>query len=214
MARNAQTDQQITGTWTFPKGATKMSCSWWAHRPASGTKQIVGALATAAECVCAYHWTDDNMYIDLRRSVGGTGGFAYALENITGWNHWCWTYDGSQSTNDGRLKLYKNGVNIALTFSGTIPASISSQTAVEDFRINGGIGTGFGTGYYAEIGAWLETLNASEVTALYKGASPSRIRTSSLEMYIPLVRDLVDVVGGMTLTNTNTTVIEHVRVYA
>jgi hypothetical protein len=42
-----------------------------------------------------------------------------------------------------------------------------------------------------------------------------KVRPQSLVFYAPLVRDLIDYKGGLTITNNNTaTVANHPRVYA
>jgi len=46
-------------------------------------------------------------------------------------------YDGSQPTNETRLKIYVNGVAKTITFTGTIPASIPTYTASPSFDIGG-----------------------------------------------------------------------------
>jgi hypothetical protein len=47
------------------------------------------------------------------------------------------------------------------------------------------------------------------------GMTCDKIRPQSLVFYAPLVRDLIDVKGGLTITNNNTaTVANHPRVYA
>jgi hypothetical protein len=41
-----------------------------------------------------------------------------------------------------------------------------------------------------------------------------RVRPQNLKFYAPLIRNLVDIKGGLTITNNNTaTVSEHTRVY-
>jgi hypothetical protein len=70
-------------------------------------------------------------------------------------------------------------------------------------------------GKVAEAAIWSAALTDAEVASLGKGVSPRLIRPQSLVFYAPLIRNLVDVRGGRTLTNNNTaTVATHPRVYA
>ncbi len=46
-------------------------------------------------------------------------------------------FDGSQPTNETRLKIYVNGVAKTITFTGTIPASIPTYTTSPTFDIGG-----------------------------------------------------------------------------
>ena len=70
-------------------------------------------------------------------------------------------------------------------------------------------------GQIAEVGIWNAALTAAEVASLAKGMTCDKVRPQNLVFYAPLVRNLVDVKGGLTITNNNTaTVAAHPRVYA
>jgi len=70
-------------------------------------------------------------------------------------------------------------------------------------------------GLIAEVGIWNAALTADEIASLAAGMTCDKVRPQSLVFYAPLVRDLVDVKGGLTITNNNTaTVANHPRVYA
>lgn len=73
----------------------------------------------------------------------------------------------------------------------------------------------FFPGNLAEVGVWSAELTAAEIASLASGVSPELIRPQSLVFYAPLIRDLVDVRGGLAITNTaSATVATHPRVYA
>jgi hypothetical protein len=57
-------------------------------------------------------------------SVDSYGEFPFAE---SGWNYWTVIYDGTQTGNSNRLKVYLNGIFKTLTFTGTIPSSIPSS---------------------------------------------------------------------------------------
>ena len=70
-------------------------------------------------------------------------------------------------------------------------------------------------GYIAEVGIWNAALTAAEIASLADGMTCDKIRPQSLVFYAPLVRDLQDTKGGLTITNNNaSTVANHPRVYA
>jgi len=70
-------------------------------------------------------------------------------------------------------------------------------------------------GRVAEVGIWNVALTADEVASLAKGMTCDKIRPQNLVFYAPLVRDLNDQKGGLTITNNNgATVANHPRVYA
>ncbi len=70
-------------------------------------------------------------------------------------------------------------------------------------------------GRIAEVGIWNAALTAEEIASLAKGMTCDKVRPQNLVFYAPLVRDLVDQKGGLTITNNNgATVADHPRVYA
>ena len=69
-------------------------------------------------------------------------------------------------------------------------------------------------GQVGEVGVWNVALTAAEIASLAKGVTCDKVRPQSLVFYAPLVRELIDVRGGRTITNNNTaTVAVHPRVY-
>jgi hypothetical protein len=71
------------------------------------------------------------------------------------------------------------------------------------------------TGQIAEVGIWNVALTDAEIASLADGMTCDKVRPQSLVFYAPLVRDLQDVRGGLTITNNNTaTVAVHPRVYS
>ena len=70
-------------------------------------------------------------------------------------------------------------------------------------------------GRIAEVGLWNAALTASEIASLADGMTCDKVRPQSLVFYAPLIRDLQDLRGGLSITNNNTaTVANHPRVYA
>ena len=70
-------------------------------------------------------------------------------------------------------------------------------------------------GQIAEVGIWNAALPAAEIASLAKGMNCAKVRPQNLVFYAPLIRDLNDQKGGLTITNNNgATVAAHPRVYA
>ena len=63
-------------------------------------------------------------------NIGGTN-FGTSLASVIGtdWHHLAMVYDGTQSGNENRLKAYIDGEEIILTFTGTIPSSMTNISA-------------------------------------------------------------------------------------
>lgn len=68
------------------------------------------------------------------------------------------------------------------------------------------------SGLIAEVAMWNAALADAEVAVLAEGYSPLLVHPQNLVFYAPLVRELVDGVGGVTLTNNGSTVGDHPRV--
>ena len=214
MARAFVPNQEIVGTTTVAKNQTNMSLAGWVRRPTTASNQFFGFCQTITNNFGIHHNnSDNNIYIF---NSSGSLAFGNVAKNTTGWNHLCITYDGSQTGNANRFKLYFNGVNETLAqFVGTIPATTSNSADLETFKIGKReLSSLWSTGDFAEIGMWQATLTASEAASLAKGMACDKVRPQSLVTYIPLVRDIQDLARGMTLTNTNSTVATHPRVYA
>lgn len=111
-------------------------------------------------------------------------------------------------------RVYLDGSQDAERTSG-VPASIADLNL---YGLSfGGLAGGsfFFNGTLAEVGIWNVALTADEITSLADGMTCDKVRPQSLVFYAPLVRNLQDVKGGLTITNNNTaTVANHPRVYA
>lgn len=71
------------------------------------------------------------------------------------------------------------------------------------------------SGTIADAAIWTAALTAEEIASLAKGVACRFIRPQSLVFYAPLIRNLFDIRGGLTITNNNTaTVADHPRIYA
>ena len=60
------------------------------------------------------------IYIDF--TFGDYGAVNY---NINGWQNIVFTFDGTLTGNSNRLKIYLNGINQTVSYTGTIPASVN-----------------------------------------------------------------------------------------
>ena len=97
--------------------------------------------------------------------------------------------------------------------AGTTDTVSQTPGATDRFAIGGYI-SAFLNGRNAEVAVWNAALTDAEIVSLSKGFKPTRVRPQSLIFYAPLVRDLQDLRGALTITNNNTaTVADHPRVY-
>jgi hypothetical protein len=125
------------------------------------------------------------------------------------WTHACGVFESATSRS-----VYANGGNNAsnTTNRGTLTTPNTFNIAAR--YLSGAIG-GYMVGRIAEVGIWNVALTAAEIASLAGGMTCDKVRPQSLVFYAPLVRDLVDYKGKLTITNNNgATVANHPRVYA
>jgi hypothetical protein len=213
MARAFTTNQQINGTTTVAKNLSYFSMAAWIRRPTSGTQQMLGFAEDGTHWLGINHLSDNVLY--FINSNGSAFAYGAVSMNTQGWGHAAFTFDGTQSTNATRLKGFFNGTQRTLTFLGTQSATTSNNAALETFRIGRRTVSGlWSDGDFAEIGMWQAALTAAEIASLANGMTCDKVRPQSLIYYSPLVREIQDLAQGMTLTNTDSTVANHPRVYA
>lgn len=122
------------------------------------------------------------------------------------------TWDGS--TNASGVKLYVNGVESASYGLQQNAAGTRTDDAASDLIIGNRSGGDRGfDGRISEAAIWNVVLTNAEITQLGQRMKPMRIRPQSIVFYTPLVRELIDLRGGLTGTATGTSVAEHPRVY-
>ena len=149
------------------------------------------------------------------QSVNNTGGVGSAT-TTTGYSSGVWTHAcGVVSSNTSRT-AYINGGSSGTDSTTVSPSQIPVQASIGNQRFNlFPAGVSFATGLIAEVGIWNAALTAAEIASLAKGMTCDKVRPQNLVFYAPLVRDLVDQKGGLTITNNNgATVATHPRVYA
>lgn len=139
-------------------------------------------------------------------NIGELAVFEGALQTNS-WQHAC----GVINANGQATAAYLNGsVGIVYGVGGITPTGINAL-----YLGNSQTGTPAVNRDIAEVGIWNAALTAAEVASLAKGMTCDKIRPQNLVFYAPLVRDLIDQKGGLTITNNNgATVATHPRVYA
>jgi hypothetical protein len=98
--------------------------------------------------------------------------------------------------------------------AGTLNTTSILTATCNRMHVGARNGTGqFTNGDVAEIGVWNAALTAEEIAGLANGFPCRLARPSSLRFYSRLIRNPMDLSGGITLTNTNgATVSNHPRI--
>jgi hypothetical protein len=126
-----------------------------------------------------------------------------------------WAHIAAVVTPSSRQEIFVNAASGAVKTSSVL-ASIHSGTAPLQIgqQFSNTVDNSF-NGLIAEVGIWNAALTDAEIASLAKGMTCDKVRPQSLVFYAPLVRDLIDQKGGLTITNNNgATVANHPRVYA
>ena len=147
-------------------------------------------------------------------SVAATviGGAASAQATIAGvptagqWHHAAGVFESTTSRT-----AYWNGVAGAPFPGAVTPSGVNS--IVIGARYNTTLGAYFG-GALAEVAIWNAALTTEEINSHFLGFPGRLIRPSALRFYAPLVRNVQDLRGGVTLSElgTGTTVSDHPRI--
>ena len=144
-------------------------------------------------------------------TVGGTAAISNSASaySLNTWQHCA----GVFTTNSSRL-VYLDGVAGTTNTTATSP-SYGTPTIGIGARHNGTVWGLFGDANTAECGIWNVALTADEIASLADGMTCDKVRPNALVFYAPLIRNLQDVRGGLTITNNGgATVANHPRVYA
>lgn len=133
------------------------------------------------------HWNSTNnptgtvglnmdISVDNKISIDMVAGQSYTSNSqidTSIWNLICLSFDGKQTANQDKLKLYLNGQLISVNFNGnTVPNQIGNKSNSTFFGARGigpgGIG-GYNNGILDDIGIWDRVLNQKEISDLYDG---------------------------------------------
>ncbi len=114
--------------------------------------------------------------------VGGFNdgyGIAGTVPNDT-WTHLVFTFDGTQSGNASRLKMYMNGTQVTPSYTGTVPAVAPSNAF--DVVIGGGVDPRYFSGQIDEVRVYNRTLSATEIWNLYQAGGGTRVNSANSQV--------------------------------
>jgi hypothetical protein len=151
--------------------------------------------------------------VQANTTIGATTASAASTTlgySLNTWHHACAVF-----TSKGLRTAYIDASNSG-TDTFTRNTNYGSVAQVGISARHNGTSWGLGTnGNIAEVGIWNAALTAEEIASLAKGMTCDKIRPQNLVFYAPLIRDLQDTKGGLTITNNNTaTVANHPRIYS
>jgi hypothetical protein len=206
------TGQQLSSSAPLTNGPLTMAC-WFRPADAVGFQMIrLENTGTASSIIlsCNSNTSPQRRVQAVTFDDAGNLSDVARFSNIiqtNSWQHACGVFDA----NSKPIAAYWNGsVGVVDTVGTATPTGINAL-----YLGNSRTATPNVTRRIAEVGIWNAALTAAEIASLAKGMTCDKVRPQSLVFYAPLVRDLVDAKGGLTITNNNgATVAAHTRVYA
>lgn len=174
-AFNGTTSAIETFDYTELHGATKFSASCWVKFSSASTKFFLNKWDYGVRGTFGLRRTAggelqlficDNVADGGSNLVGTTG---LALATAT-WYHVVIVYNGTLTGGTNRAKIYLNSSLLATTEIGTIPAVLTSGTALFSLGFIGGLAQNL-DGAMDEAGLWNRDLVQLEVTTLYNSGT-------------------------------------------
>lgn len=219
MAYNFKTASSQRLTANLSGIAEPCTIAVWA-RPASVTNMTAVSLVASDDDRRSVALIASGANHNPRASVINDGIIAISADSTFNaasntWVHLCGVFASTSSRT-----IYANGGNSNTNTASLTNANSSAIVSIGATRATSGqpasnTPVSFFNGQLAEVGIWSVALTAAEIASLAKGMTCDKVRPQNLVFYAPLVRDLVDQKGGLTITNNNgATVANHPRVYA
>lgn len=192
-----------------PVAAEGITMACW-FRPASATDgqclfQLGSSAGTARYQISANASTGSVLVI--KTSDGGTSGISTNSFSFTvgQWVHVAAVFTSTTS----RVGYINGAVGTANTTSVT---TATPDRVLIGARFNSSASQ-YANGDIAEAGIWSAALGADEINSLAKGFACRFARPSALVWYSRLIRNAMDIRGGVSITNTNgATVSDHPRI--
>lgn len=189
-------------SWSLP-----LTISARYYRTSGSATRVIASLNNTSSN--GFYWLGLDADVLYAGAVGsGNNAATRTISTVNTWAHGAAVFAATNSRT-----AYVNGV-AGTTATSSVTVSNANTVAVGARYFNSAWGV-YSNDRIAEVGVWTTALTTEEIASLSNGVACRLIRPQSLVFYAPLIRNLVDVRGGLTIANNNTaTVIEHPRIYA
>jgi len=174
MARNfdgTSSQECNCGDTTAINNVANASMSFWINQAATGDRNQVGYYLSGTH---RFHYVISGNIAYFILNNGSTQYGSKSSWNQTGWHHISCVFDGGGATDADKCKIYLNGVDQSLSYTGTLPSTTSSS--LNEFNIGwyppGNVN---GKGDLAEVKLWKSSLTADQAKSVYYGGFPDRV---------------------------------------
>jgi hypothetical protein len=193
---------------TNPVSAAPFTISAWSRIPDLNSNKTIVSLNSSTKNIFQFYIAGNTVSFYIEDSTPGFTQPQAPLAVVAN----TWFHVAAVEASATSHKAVLNGTSSQTTTTSETPTGINGVTIGVGFY--DGSFSSYMTGQIAEVGIWSAALTDAEIVSLAKGMTCNLVRPQSLVFYAPLIRNLQDVKGGLTLTNNNTaTVFNHPRVY-
>lgn len=172
-----------TGDYASPGDLTALNSTsaftvnlWTQFTDKTALKMLFSKVTTATTNEIDIQTSGSAMYVLVGNSTTSYGSVSIASLSNNTWYNVSMVFDGSQTGNENRLKLYINGVLQTLTFVGTIPASTGNMAGAPVYF---GRHTSYSpardwAGKIDNVTIYNSALTASDIENIYNESDTSR----------------------------------------
>jgi hypothetical protein len=145
--------------------ASQFTMCAWMKRANASSKVIIYQGASLNDDVAFELWDDGNVYFEVGNASNSYG---YTANTSVNWQQLVMVFDGTQSSNNTRLKTFINSTPQNLLYVSTIPSTSGPSNSVLSIGNSQGVGGGnFSTGNIASVQIYNRSLSDSEVRQNY-----------------------------------------------
>lgn len=158
----------------------------------------------------SYHYLESNGALGSDPFVCGTRDSSTVFAStstgytVNTWHHICGVFSAANSRT-----IYIDAGSSGTNTASKSPSGLDS-VAFGGIRL-GGAWQSYSTRRIAEGAVWGAAISQEEIASLARGFRPSIIRPQSLLIYAPLLRDVVELKSGLSLSTSGTSVVPHPR---
>ena len=170
------------GRMSFLNGLSALSVSTWINAEQVSTNKGIFSIFIDTNNQLYFKFTNHNKLFGAVESSGdnviiSSDSAVLTSSNVNQWHHIVFVYDGSQASNDNRIKFYFNGSLVASTITNTV-ASTTGDFSSTDVHI-GKHRTEEWNGKKCDVAIWDTVLNANTVASIYNSGEPNNLTLSA-----------------------------------
>lgn len=144
----------------------------WFNQDTLDATDALFSIYPVSNYILAAQVVSGNLYAFVGAGTLTQGYFDYSAAGVTGgsWFHYAFVYDGNGATNADKLKVYINGSEQTLTYSGTIP-SLTANLSTRFLEIGSLQESSHWDGNVDEVSIYGKALSSGEISSLYNSGA-------------------------------------------